>query len=79
MAKARPDKYDIIGLALLALLAIVWVAHFVLPAPPPEPPPDAVGETSGDRAGMKRVQAGGQAAVTWISTCEPSSRSATTA
>jgi hypothetical protein len=40
MAKARPDKYDIIGLVLLGLLAVVWIAHFVLPAPPPEPPPE---------------------------------------
>jgi hypothetical protein len=38
MAKARPDKYDIIGLALVGLLATVWFLHFLLPAPPPEPP-----------------------------------------
>jgi hypothetical protein len=31
----RPDKYDLIGLALVALLAVVWILHFVLPAPPP--------------------------------------------
>ena len=32
---AKLDKYDIIGLILLGLLAAVWIAHFVLPAPPP--------------------------------------------
>jgi hypothetical protein len=31
------DKYDYIGLSLVALLAVIWVLHFVLPAPPPEP------------------------------------------
>jgi hypothetical protein len=39
--KARPDRYDIIGLILLGLVVVVWIAHFILPAPPPEPPPDA--------------------------------------
>jgi hypothetical protein len=33
----RLDKYDYIGLTLLAMLAGVWILHFVLPAPPPEP------------------------------------------
>jgi len=32
---AKLDKYDIIGLTLLGLLAALWIAHFVLPAPPP--------------------------------------------
>jgi hypothetical protein len=32
---ARLDRYDIIGLVLLGLLAALWIAHFVLPAPPP--------------------------------------------
>jgi hypothetical protein len=40
MPRARPDKYDIIGLVLLGLLAVVWIAHFILPAPPPEPEPE---------------------------------------
>ena len=31
----RPDKYEIMGLALVALLLAVWIAHLVLPAPPP--------------------------------------------
>jgi hypothetical protein len=35
---ARFDKYDIIGMVVLGLLAALWIAHFVLPAPPPEPP-----------------------------------------
>jgi hypothetical protein len=34
---ARPDKYDIIGLTLLGLIAALWIAHFVLPTPPPLP------------------------------------------
>jgi hypothetical protein len=33
----RPDRYDVMGLAVLALLVALWVAHFVLPAPPPDP------------------------------------------
>ena len=35
---ARFDRYDIIGLIVLGLLAALWIAHFVLPAPPPLPP-----------------------------------------
>ena len=50
MAKARPDKYDIIGLILLGLVAAVWIAHFILPAPPPEPPPDAAARPAGSVA-----------------------------
>ena len=35
----RPfDRYDAIGLAILALVAAVVVAHFLLPAPPPSVP-----------------------------------------
>ena len=34
---ARPDRYDYIGLGLLGLLVVMWVAHFVLPEPPPDP------------------------------------------
>jgi hypothetical protein len=33
----RIDRYDVIGLALLAVVAAVWILHFALPAPPPEP------------------------------------------
>jgi hypothetical protein len=33
---ARPDRYDYIGMALLALVVALWIAHFVLPTPPPE-------------------------------------------
>jgi hypothetical protein len=32
---SRPDLFDYLGLALLALIVALWVAHFVLPAPPP--------------------------------------------
>jgi len=35
---ARPDRYDYIGLVLVAFVVALWVAHFVLPAPPPEAP-----------------------------------------
>ena len=38
-AMAHLDKYDWIGVAILALLAVLWIAHFAVPAPPPEPPP----------------------------------------
>src|SRR6478736_8664636 len=34
----RPDLYDYIGLTLAAFIVALWVAHFVLPAPPPEEP-----------------------------------------
>jgi hypothetical protein len=34
---SRPDVYDYIGMAIVALLAALWVAHFVLPTPPPDP------------------------------------------
>src|SRR5262245_32645245 len=33
----RPDRYDYIGIALLALVVALWVAHIVLPPLPPEP------------------------------------------
>ena len=33
----RIDRYDVIGMGLLAFVAAVWILHFVLPAPPPEP------------------------------------------
>jgi hypothetical protein len=33
----RLDKYDMIGLILVALVAALWVAHFLFPAPPPPP------------------------------------------
>jgi hypothetical protein len=35
----RIDRYDIIGMVLLALLVALWIVHFSLPAPPP---PDVV-------------------------------------
>jgi hypothetical protein len=35
----RVDRYDVIGLVLLALVVALWVLHFSLPAPPP---PDVV-------------------------------------
>jgi hypothetical protein len=28
------DKYDILGLVLVGLLATLWIAHFVFSAPP---------------------------------------------
>jgi hypothetical protein len=34
----RLDRYNIVGLIVVAVLAAVWIAHFVLPAPPPLPP-----------------------------------------
>jgi hypothetical protein len=34
---SRLDRYDMIGLLLLALIAALWIAHFVLPTPPPLP------------------------------------------
>jgi len=35
---SRPDRFDYMGMALLAMVVALWVAHFVLPAPPPLPP-----------------------------------------
>ena len=35
----RVDRYDIIGMVLLALVVALWILHFSLPAPPP---PDIV-------------------------------------
>ena len=34
---ARPDLYDYIGMVLAAGVLALWVAHFVLPTPPPDP------------------------------------------
>jgi hypothetical protein len=31
------DRYDYLGLLLVALVAALWVAHFLLPTPPPPP------------------------------------------
>jgi hypothetical protein len=31
----RLDRYDCIGLIILALIAALWIAHFVSPAAPP--------------------------------------------
>ncbi|MGH7088615.1 MAG: hypothetical protein ACREFQ_06915 [Stellaceae bacterium] len=33
--RRRLDRYDLISLVLLALVAALWSAHFVLPAGPP--------------------------------------------
>jgi hypothetical protein len=38
-AMPRIDRYDIIGMVLLAFLAALWILHFSLPAPPP---PDVI-------------------------------------
>jgi hypothetical protein len=32
----RVDRYDVIGMVLLALVAALWVLHFSLPTPPPD-------------------------------------------
>jgi hypothetical protein len=32
----RIDRYDVIGMVLLALLAALWILHFSLPQPPPD-------------------------------------------
>jgi hypothetical protein len=33
----RLDRYDLIGLVLVVLIAALWIAHLVPPAAPPEP------------------------------------------
>lgn len=33
---ARPDLYDYIGLGLAGFVALLWVAHIVLPPLPPD-------------------------------------------
>jgi len=33
---SRIDRYDVIGMVLLALLAVLWIVHFSLPTPPPD-------------------------------------------
>lgn len=33
----RLDRYDIVGLVMLGLIIALWIAHFVLPTPPPLP------------------------------------------
>jgi hypothetical protein len=35
--------YDYLGLVLAALVVALWVAHFALPAPPPDPARNAIG------------------------------------
>jgi hypothetical protein len=32
----RIDRYDVIGMVLLALVAALWIVHFSLPTPPPD-------------------------------------------
>jgi len=34
----RLDRYDLIGLAIAAFIAALWIAHMVLPAAPPAAP-----------------------------------------
>jgi hypothetical protein len=31
------DRYDITGIVIVALLVALWIAHFVIPAPPLPP------------------------------------------
>ena len=42
----RPDIFDYIGMAIVALLVALWVAHIVLPPLPPEPPDPTVRPSS---------------------------------
>jgi len=35
----RLDRYDIIGLVIVAFLAALWLLHFVLPSQPPTDAP----------------------------------------
>jgi hypothetical protein len=37
-AKRRFDRYDAIGLILVGFIAALWIAHFLLPEPPPTVP-----------------------------------------
>jgi hypothetical protein len=37
-AKRRFDRYDAIGVVLVAFIAALWIVHFLLPAPPPPMP-----------------------------------------
>jgi len=39
---SRPDRFDYAGMALLAMIAALWVAHFMLPPAPPPLPLDPV-------------------------------------
>jgi hypothetical protein len=32
----RVDRYDIIGMVLLAFVVALWIVHFSLPTPPPD-------------------------------------------
>jgi hypothetical protein len=41
-AMKRPDRYDLIGLAILSCVIALFVAHFVLPPAPPLDEPDAL-------------------------------------
>ena len=38
MSKRRLDRYDYIGIALLAFMLALWVAHFVMPDSGPAAP-----------------------------------------
>jgi hypothetical protein len=40
----RLDRFGVIGLALIAFVLALWVAHFLLPAaPPPVDVPSGIG------------------------------------
>src|ERR1700731_29248 len=34
----RPDRYDMIGAAIVVFIIALWMVHFLLPAPPPDVP-----------------------------------------
>jgi hypothetical protein len=38
MAKRRLDRYDMIGIAIVAFLIALWIAHFILPDTGPAAP-----------------------------------------
>jgi hypothetical protein len=34
----RPDRYDVIGAAIIVFIIALWMVHFLLPAPLPDVP-----------------------------------------
>jgi hypothetical protein len=38
MTKRRLDRYDYIGMALVAAVVVLWIAHFLLPNTGPAAP-----------------------------------------
>ena len=38
MAKRRLDRYDFIGLAIIAFLVALWIVHFLMPESGPPAP-----------------------------------------